>query len=91
MSKDSEVYVNKKVVKKNSDCVILRSYDKCYGTFNYYLFSTEGDILLQVTNCNCRQIPSVITDKFEKFSLEGKHKEEKAEFEAWLKYEGFAE
>lgn len=85
----SEVYVNKKVVKENSECAILRSYDKCYGTFNYYLFSMEGDIILQVTDCNCRQIPSVIMDKFEKFSLEEKHKEEKEEFKAWLKKEGF--
>lgn len=87
----SSVYVNKKIVKENSECVILRSYDKCYGTFNYYLFSTEGDILLQMTDCNCRQTPSVITDEFEKFSLEEKHKKEKAEFKAWLKNEGYAE
>lgn len=91
MSKDSEVYVNKKVLKKNSECVILKDYDKCYGTFNYYLFSTEGDVILTVTDCNCRQIPTVLTDKFEKFSLEEQHKKEKAEFKAWLKKEGFTE
>lgn len=89
MSKDSEVYVNRKVLKKNSECLILRTYDSCYGTFNYYLYSTEGDILLSVTDCNCRQIPPVIEEKFEKFSLEEKHKEEKAEFESRLKHEGY--
>ena len=59
--------VNKKIVKKGADAVILRAYDSCYGTFNYYLFSNEGDIILQVTNCNCEQIPKVILDKFEEF------------------------
>lgn len=90
-SKDSVVYVNRKVLKKNSECIILRDYDKCYGTFNYYLFSTEGDVILTVTDCNCRQIPPVLTDKFEKFSLEEKHRKEKEEFKAWLKKEGYAE
>ena len=87
----SSVCTNRKIVKKNSECTILRSYDKCYGTFNYYLFSTEGDILLSVTDCNCRQTPSVITDEFEKFSLEEKHKKEKEEFKAFLKNEGYTE
>lgn len=91
MSKNSKVYVNKKVVKKNSECVILRDYDRCYGTFNYYLFSTEGHVILAVTNCNCRQIPPVIADKFEKFSLEEKHKKAKEEFKAWLVKERYAE
>lgn len=90
-SKDSVVYVNRKILKKNSECVILRDYDKCYGTFNYYLFSTEGDVILAVTDCNCRQIPPVIEDKFEKFSLEEKHRKEKEEFEAWLVKERYAE
>ena len=87
----SSVYVNKKVVKENSECVILRDFDKCYDTFNYYLFSMEGDALLSVTDCNCRQTPSVITDEFEKFSLEEKHKKEKEEFKAFLKNEGYTE
>ena len=87
----SRVCATKRIVKENSECAILRYYDKCYRTFNYYLFSNEGDIILQVTNCNCRQIPSVITAEFEKFSLEEQHKKEKAEFEAFLKKEGYTE
>lgn len=90
-SKDSVVYVNRKILKKNSECVILRDYDKCYGTFNYYLFSMEGDVILAVTDCNCRQIPPVLTDKFEKFSLEEKHRKAKEEFEAWLVKERYTE
>lgn len=89
MSKDSEVYVNKKVLKKNSECIILRDYDKCYGTFNYYLYSTEGDIILAVTDCYYRQIPPVIEEEFEKFSLEEKHRKEKEEFKARLKNERY--
>jgi hypothetical protein len=87
----SNVYVNKKIVRRGADCVILRTYDNCYRTFNYYLFSNEGDIILQATNCNCPRIPSVITAEFEKFSLEEKHKKEKEEFKAWLKNEGYTE
>lgn len=87
----SNVCANKKIVRKNSECVILRTYDSCYGTFNYYMFSTEGDSILSVTDCNCRQIPPVIEEKFEKFSLEEQHKKEKAEFETFLKYEGYTE
>lgn len=90
MNKDSEVEV-KEVVKKNSDCVLLRVYDKCYGTFSYFLVSTEGDVILTMTDCNCRQIPPVLTDKFDKFSLEEQHKKEKEEFKAWLKKEGYVE
>lgn len=90
-SKDSVVYVNRKILKKNSECVILRDYDKCYCTFNYYLFSTEGDVILAVTDSNCRQIPPVLTDKFEKFSLEEKHRKAKEEFEAWLVKERYTE
>ena len=87
----SEVYVNRKIVKKNSECVVLRDYDRCYGTFNYYMFSTEGDVILSFTDCNCRQIPPVIEEKFEKFSLEEKHKKDKEEFKAFLKNEGYTE
>jgi len=87
----SKVYVNKKIVKKGTDCVILRDYDKCYNTFNYYLFSTEGDVILAVTDCNCRQIPKVILDRFEKFSVEVWHTKQRAEFNAWLKNEGYKE
>lgn len=83
------VNVDKKVVKENSECVILRDYDKCYGTFNYYLLSTEGDVVLAVTDSNCEQTPPVIEEKFEKFSLEEQHKKEKEEFKAWLKNEGY--
>lgn len=87
----SSVSASKKIVRKNSECVILRTYDSCYGTFNYYMFSTEGDSILSVTDCNCRQIPHILMDKFEKFTLEGQHKKEKAEFEAFLKNEGYTE
>lgn len=87
----SKVDVNKKIVKKGEDKVILRAYDSCYGTFNYYLFSNEGDIVLQVTNCNCEQIPKVMLDKFEEFSLEKKHTEDRENFKAWLAYEGYKE
>ena len=87
----SEVYVNKKIVKKGADKVILRTYDSCYGTFNYYLFSNEGDIILQVTDCNCRQIPKVILDKYETFSVEAEHAKKRASFKEWLKEEGYKE
>ena len=87
----SEVYINKKIVKKGADKVILRTYDSCYGTFNYYLFSTEGDIILQITDCNCRQIPKVMLDKYETFSLEKKHAVDRANFKAWLEHEGYKE
>lgn len=87
----SNVYINKKIVKKGTDKVILRTYDSCYGTFNYYLFSSEGDIILQITDCNCRQIPKVILDKYETFSLEKKHAEDKVNFKAWLEHEGYKE
>lgn len=87
----SNVYINKKIVKKGTDKVILRTYDSCYGTFNYYLFSSEGDIILQITDCNCRQIPKVILDKYETFSLENKHAEDRANFKAWLEHEGYKE
>lgn len=88
MNKDSEVEV-KEVVKKNSDCVLLRVYDKCYGTFSYFLVSTEGDVILTMTDCNCRQIPPVLADKLEKFSLEEYHKEKKEQFKSWLKDGGY--
>lgn len=87
----SKANINKKIVKKGADTVILRTYDSCYGTFNYYLFSTEGDIILQITDCNCRQIPKVMLDKFEEFSLEKKHAEDRANFKAWLEHEGYKE
>ena len=87
----SNVCATKRIVKENSECVILRTYNSCYGTFNYYMFSTEGDSILAVTDYNCRQIPHVLMDKFEKFSLEEQHKKEKEEFKAWLKNEGYAE
>ena len=87
----SKVYTKKEIVKKGADSVILRDYDSCYGTFNYYLFSTEGAVIQVVTDCNCRQIPKVMLDKFEKFSLEEQHKKEKEEFKAWLKNEGYKE
>lgn len=87
----SEVYINKKIVKKGTDKVILRTYDSCYGTFNYYLFSSEGDIILQITDCNCRQIPKVMIDKYETFSLEKKHAEDRANFKAWLEHEEYKE
>lgn len=76
--------MDREVLKKNSECAILRNRDTCYGTFNYYLFSTEGDIVLSVTNCNRKEIPPAIEEMFEKFSLEVKHKKEKEEFETWL-------
>lgn len=87
----SEVYVNKKIVKKGTDKVILRTYDSCYGTFNYYLFSNEGDIILQITDCNCKRIPKVMLDKYETFSIEAKHEKDKANFKAWLEHEGYKE
>lgn len=87
----SKVYTKKKIVKKGTDCVILRDYDKCYNTFNYYLFSTEGNVIQVVTDCSCQQIPKVMLDKFEKFSLEEYHKKEKEEFKAWLKNEEYEE
>lgn len=87
----SKAKLDKKIVKKGTDSVILRDYDSCYGTFSYYLFSTEGGVIQAVTNCNCRQIPKVILDKFEKFSLEEQHEKEKEEFKAWLENEGYKE
>lgn len=82
---------NKKIVKKGVDKIILRAYDSCYGTFNYYLFSDEGDIILQVTNCNSKQIPKVMLDKYETFSVEAEHAKKRANFKAWLEYEGYKE
>ena len=87
----ADAYVNKKIVKKGTDKVVLRTYDSCYGTFNYYLFSNEGDIVLQVTDCNCRQIPKVILDEYEAFSVEAEHAKKRADFKAWLEYEGYEE
>lgn len=87
----SEVYVNRKIVKKGADKVILRTYDSCYGTFNYYLFSNEGDIILQITDCNCRQIPKVMLDKYEAFSVEAEHAKKRARFKEWLEHEGYKE
>lgn len=80
-----------KMVKKGADKVILRAYDSCYGTFNYYLFSDEGDIILQVTDCDCRQIPKVILDKYEAFSTEAEHEKKRARFKEWLESEGCKE
>jgi hypothetical protein len=87
----SKVYVNRKIVKKGTDKVILRTYNSCYGTFNYYLFSGEGDIILQVTDCNCRQIPKVILDRYETYSLEAEHEKKRARFMEWLEHEGYKE
>lgn len=86
-----EVHVNRKIVKKGTDSVILRDYDSCYGTFNYYLFSNEGDFILQVTSSNSRQVPKVMLDKCETFSVEARHTEERARFKKWLKEEGYRE
>lgn len=86
-----EVHVKRKIVKKGADSVILRDYDSCYDTFNYYLFSTEGDVIMQVSNCNCRQIPKVILDKHEAFSVEKHHANERVKFKEWLKKEGYKE
>ena len=87
----SEAKLDKKIVKKGADYVILRDYDKCYGTFNYYLFSTEGDVILAVTDCNCRQIPKVMVDRYETFSIEAEHEKKRAKFKEWLKEEGYTE
>ena len=87
----SKARLDKKIVKRGSDYVILRDYDKCYGTFNYYLFSTEGDVILAVTDCNCEQIPKVMVDRYETFSIEAEHEKKKAEFKAWLEHEGYKE
>lgn len=87
----SKAKLDKKIVKKGADKVILRTYDSCYGTFNYYLFSDEGKIILQVTNCNCEQIPKVIIDEYEAFSVEAEHAKKRADFKAWLEYEGYKE
>lgn len=87
----SSVYVNKKIVKRGADKIILRTYDSCYRTFNYYLFSDEGEIIMQVTDCNCRQIPKVLLDKYETFSVEIEHAKKIANFKAWLKNEGYTE
>ena len=87
----SKARLDKKIVKKGTDSVILRDYDNCYGTFSYYLFSTEGGVIQAVTNCNCRQIPKVMLDKYEAFSLEKKHSEDRANFKAWLEHEGYTE
>lgn len=87
----SKTRVNKKIVRKGADKVILRTYDSCYGTFNYYLFSNEGDIILQVTDCNCEQIPKAILDEYEAFSVEVEHEKKRARFKEWLEHEGYKE
>ena len=87
----SEVHVNKKIVKKGTDSIILRDYDSCYDTFSYYLASTEGDVIMCITNCNCRQIPKVMLDKFESFSVEQEHAKNRVKFKEWLKKEGYKE
>lgn len=87
----SKVYVNRRIVKRDTDKIILRDYNSLYSTFNYYLFSVEGDIVMQITDCNCRQIPKVMLDKYEDFSVEKEHEKERAEFKEWIKKEGYKE
>jgi len=83
-----EYMKNKKVVKQKKDCVILRVYHTVYECFCYYLFTVEGEIICQDLRGGTR-IPSGIKERFDNFSLEEWHKEERKRFVEYLAKEGY--
>lgn len=89
MKVTDEVIVNKEVVLRGADKVILRSYSRYSEAYNYYLFSEEGDIIMQILDCGCTRIPKVMKDKFDDFSIEKQHAKDRQKFKEWLKLEGW--
>ena len=90
MKDTDEVIINKKIVKKGADKVILRSYSRYSEAYNYYLFSEEGDVIFQMLDCGSR-IPKEMKEKFDNFTIENQHAKDKQKFKEWLEREGYKE
>lgn len=87
----SKAKLDKKIVLRDEEKVILCEYDSLLDTYSYYLCSIEGHVIMVINNCNCEQIPTIMKSKADSFSLAKKREEERENFKAWLEYEGYKE
>ena len=87
----SKAKLDKKIVLKDKEKVILCEHDSLLDTYSYYLCSIEGQVIMVLNNCNCEQIPTIMKSKADSFSLAKKHEEERENFKAWLEDEGYKE
>ena len=87
----SKAKLDKKIVLRDGEKVILREYSSISDSYSYYLCSIEGHVIMVINNCNCEQIPTVMKSKADSFSLAKKHEEEKNNFKEWLEHEGYKE
>ena len=87
----SKAKLDKKIVLRDEEKVILCEHDSLLDTYSYYLCSIEGHVIMVINNCNREQIPTIMKSKADSFSLAKKREEEKENFKAWLKEEGYRE
>ena len=87
----SEAKLDKRIVSRDSEKVILREYSSISDSYSYYLCSIEGHVIMVINNCNCEQIPTIMKGRADSFSLAEKHEEEKNSFKTWLESEGYKE